>query len=617
MALIGGSTTKRNTYSLAAAEVIVPHVLGYSYDHIQDAHTSWPVIARHTELFVGFGGVPWKNSQIQSGGQGRHLLKQHIRACLDNGTRFINVSPIRSDMPEAEWWPIRPNTDAALMLSLIWLLIRNDLVDEEFLARYTVGWDRLASYLLGESDGVVRDPEWAARITGVDAGDIAMLAERMAIHRTMVNASWSLQRADHGEQTFWAIIALASALGQIGLPGGGFGLGYGAVGSIGNGVTRLPLPRFPSPPDPLNSFIPVARIADMLENPGGAYRYDTEARTYPEIHLIYWAGGNPFHHHQDLSRLSRAWRKPDTVIVNEPWWTATAQRADIVFPVTLPIERDDIGGSPADDHLVTMHKAVDPAGEARSDHAVFAGLADRLGVGPPFTEGRSEAEWIRWLYDRFRQRDPSASPFDEFWRAGYHVQPPTAEAELVLLDRFRLDPDTNRLPTPSGRIELFSSVIAESEPNGCPPHPAWLEPYEWLGHAGIGQLHLISNQPRTRLHSQWEHDSASQESKVAGREPLRLNPDDAAQRGLADGQVVRVYNDRGSTLAGLVVDADIAPGVAQLSTGAWFRPQDPADPDCLDLAGNPNVLTRDIGTSELAQGPSAQTCLVRIEAWES
>lgn len=615
MATIGGSTTKVNTYSLAAAEVIVPHVLGHSYDEIQKAHTSWPVIARHSRLFVAFGGVPWKNSQVESGGQGRHLLSTYLEACREAGVRFVNVGPIRSDLPGVEWWPIRPNTDVALMLALMHELVRLDLADEEFLDRYTVGWDRLRSYLLGEPDGVAKDPRWAATICDLDPAPVTRLAEDLASQRSLVNTAWSLQRADHGEQPFWAVIALAAALGQIGLPGGGFGLGYGAVGSVGNGVSRVRLPSVPRPPDPTPEFIPVARVTDMLEQPGGTYLYDTATRTYPDIRLIYWAGGNPFHHHQDLGRLARAWRKPDTVIVNEPWWTPTARRADIVFPVSLPLERNDIGGASVDDHLFAMHRAVEPLAEARSDHEVFAGLAERLGVGVEFTGGRSEPEWIRFMYEQFRERDPSAPPFDEFWQHGHHRRPPTPETELVLLAEYRHDPDAHPLPTPSGRIELWSAEIDRAAPAGCKAHPAWFEPAEWLGGAAVDELHLISNQPRTRLHSQWDMGEVSQDAKVEGLEPIRLHPSDATERGLRDGSVARVWNHRGSTLAGVRIDDAVRPGVAELATGAWYDPLDPADPDSLDVAGNPNVLTRDSGTSELAQGPSAQTCLVRIEPW--
>ncbi|HEX2153597.1 MAG TPA: molybdopterin-dependent oxidoreductase [Acidimicrobiia bacterium] len=615
LGLIGGATTAVNSYSHAAAEVIVPHALGLPYETVQHAHTSWPVLARHGELFVSFGGVPWKNSQIQAGGQGRHLLRSHIRACLDAGMRFINVGPLRSDMPEAEWWPIRPNTDTALVLGLIHELIRQDQVDEDFLDKYTVGWEHLAAYVVGDTDGIPKDPTWAGSICDIGPHRVSELAGEMATHRTMVNAAWSLQRADHGEQPFWAVIALASALGQIGTPGGGLGLGYGTVGSVGNGVTRVPVPSLPRQPNPVIEYIPVARIADMLLDPGGKYTFDTQERTYPEIHLIYWTGGNPFHHHQDLGRLVEAWRQPDTVIVNEPWWTATARRADIVFPITLPLERDDIGGAPVDDHLFAMHQAVPPAAEARSDHHVFAELADRLGVGAEFREGRTETEWVRWMYEQFRRTDPTAPPFEQFWAVGHHRQAPGPHSEKVLFADFRQDPDRNPLPTPSGRIELWSEAIERARPEGCPPHAAWIPPAEWLGSAGDDELHLISNQPRTRLHSQWDHGATSTDARVAGREPILMNPRDAAARGLGTGDLVRIWNDRGATLAGVIIDDGVMAGAVQLSTGAWYDPLEPGDPRSLDVAGNPNVLTYDRGTSGLAQGPAAQTCLVRVEAW--
>src|SRR3954453_16471280 len=112
---------------------------------------------------------------------------------------------------------------------------------------------------------------------------------------------------------------------------------------------------------------------------------------------------------------------------------------------------------------------------------------------------------------------------------------------------FRADPEGAALRTPSGRIEIFSETIASFGYDDCPGHPAWLEPAEWLGAdlAARFPLHLISNQPYTRLHSQYENASYSQDSKVGGREPIRLHPDDAHSRGIADGDVVRVFNDRG------------------------------------------------------------------------
>jgi biotin/methionine sulfoxide reductase len=154
-----------------------------------------------------------------------------------------------------------------------------------------------------------------------------------------------------------------------------------------------------------------------------------------------------------------------------------------------------------------------------------------------------------------------------------------------------------------------------------------MEPVEWLGamkvvadpaagtRSSAGWLHLLTNQPRTRLHSQYDNGGASQASKIKGREPLWLHPADAQKRGVKDGDVVRLFNERGACLAGAIVTEQMRPGVVQLATGAWFDPLPSADAAAFCVHGNPNVLTRDAGTSKLAQGPSAQTCLVQLEAW--
>lgn len=141
------------------------------------------------------------------------------------------------------------------------------------------------------------------------------------------------------------------------------------------------------------------------------------------------------------------------------------------------------------------------------------------------------------------------------------------------------------------------------------------EPVEWLGgeRAARFPLHLIANQPTPRLHGQLDAASHSQASKVAGREPIRIHPDDARARGIADGDVVRVFNDRGACLAGAIVTDDVRPRVVNLSTGAWFDPIDPSDDFATCAHGNPNVLTADRGTSRLAQGCTGQHVLVEIE----
>jgi biotin/methionine sulfoxide reductase len=187
-----------------------------------------------------------------------------------------------------------------------------------------------------------------------------------------------------------------------------------------------------------------------------------------------------------------------------------------------------------------------------------------------------------------------------------------------MLESYRADPVANRLPTPSGKIEIFSSTIASFRYDDCAGHPAWYEPAEWLGSplAKRFPLHLISHQPTTRLHSQYDHGAVSRASKVAGREAMTINPRDAQARGIRDGDVVRVWNDRGACLAGAKLDDGVMPGVVVLPTGAWYDPLVPGESGTLEKHGNPNVLTLDKGTSKLTQGCIAHTALVQVEKFE-
>ena len=227
-------------------------------------------------------------------------------------------------------------------------------------------------------------------------------------------------------------------------------------------------------------------------------------------------------------------------------------------------------------------------------------------------------EWLRHLYDVTRQQAARAGvefpDFETFWQQG-HVEVPAPEGGQVMFAAFRSDPEAHPLPTPSGRIEIFSETIDGFGYDDCPGHAVWLEPVEWLGSPDARRfpLHLVSNQPKTRLHAQLDNGVTSQERKVQGREPLTIHPDDAAARGIAEGDVVRVYNERGACLAGAMVKDAVRPGVVQMATGAWFDPVEADETAPLDRHGNPNVLTLDKGCSSLSQGPSANSALVEVE----
>jgi biotin/methionine sulfoxide reductase len=315
--LLGGYVRSVDSYSLGAGRALMPHVVA-NMDESNASHTSWSVLAEHTRLFVAFGGVPLKNTQVSSSGAGDHRVRAGLRGMAEAGVRFVNLSPVRDNLVTGgpvEWIPIRPNTDTAAMLALAYVIREDPRFDRGFLDRCTVGYDRFEAYLTGRLDGVPKTPGWAAPITGVPAERLTTLAREMLGARTMLNVAWALQRAAHGEQPFWMLVTLAAMLGQVGLPGGGYGLGYGAMNVMGSAHRRLPGPVMPQGANPIPAFIPVARIADLLLHPGETFSYQGRTLTYPDIRLVYWAGGNPFHHHQDLNRLERAWRRPETIVV--------------------------------------------------------------------------------------------------------------------------------------------------------------------------------------------------------------------------------------------------------------------------------------------------------------
>lgn len=615
---LGGYVRSVNSYSLGVSQVLLPHIAG-GIEVFDGLATAKEVLAEHSELIVAFGGLSPKNAAVAPGGVSRHNITGWITTARQRGCRFVSISPLRDDIPaaaEAEWLAPRPGSDAALMLALAQVLDAEGLADRDFLDRYTVGYDRFAAYVRGEVDGIVKDPVWAAEITGIPAQRITALAREMAGARTMIAVSWSMQRAEHGEQPLWLGLVLAAMLGQIGLPGGGFGHGYGSSNNVGDPARAFSPPRLPQGRNNVSAFIPVARIADMLLNPGSSYDYNGSVLTYPDIRLVYWCGGNPFHHHQDLARLHAAFARPDTVVVHDAFWTAAARHADFVLPATMSIERDDYGAGQNDATFFPMKALTRPHGQSRDDYAIFAALAEKLGVGDEFTEGRTSEQWLRHLYDGWRGQvgDSLVPDFDTFWNSEYITLPVPDPAQILLRD-FRADPDQHPLTTPSGKIEVFSATIDGFGYDDCPGHPVWLEPAEWLGAPAAQRfpLQLIANQPRTKLHSQLDIGTHSQASKIQGREPIRLHPTDAAARGLHTGDMVRVHNDRGSCLAGLLIDDAVSPHTAQLSTGAWYDP-DPNDPTFC-RHGNPNVLTTDRGSSRLSQGCTGQLALVEIERY--
>ncbi|ODC03473.1 trimethylamine N-oxide reductase I catalytic subunit [Terasakiispira papahanaumokuakeensis] len=636
MSMAGGYSGHLGDYSTGAAQVIMPHVVGSV--EVYEQQTTYPVVLAHSDVVVLWGLNPINTLKIAwtstdcAGLEFFHDLKK-------SGKRVIAIDPIRSETVEffgdrVEWVAPHPMTDVAMMLGIAHALVDKNLHDQAFLARYTTGYDRFEDYLLGKDDGIPKTPQWAEKICGVPAAQLETLAEVFAAQRTMLMAGWGMQRQQYGEQRHWMLVTLAAMLGQIGLPGGGFGLSYHY--SNGGNPTRDAgvLPAISASINggssagndwavsgAVQSF-PVARIVEALENPGGEYHHNGETRTFPDIRMIWWAGGGNFTHHQDTNRLIRAWQKPELVVISEPYWTAAAKHADIVLPITTSFERNDMTmtGDYSNQHLVPMKQVVPPQWEARHDFDVFADMAERLKAGghDVYTEGKTEMEWLYEFYKTAQQSGRAARVpmpnFDTFWVNNQLIEMNENEKaeKFVRYASFREDPVLNPLGTPSGRIEIYSRTIEGFGLEDCPPHPAWLAPTEYTGSAKPGELQLMTAHAAHRLHSQFNYSHLRDEYAIANREPIWINTEDAQQRGIQTGDQVRAFNSRGQVLVGAFVTDRIKQGSVCIHEGAW-PDLDKKTGICKN--GGANVLTLDIPSSRLANGCAGNSALVSIEKY--
>ncbi len=610
---LGGFTDQVGNYSWGAAQVLLENVLG-SADAVSGAATSWQSIKENTDVLIAFGGLSPKNWHVTSGGAGNHHMPRYICSARKSGTKFIVVSPVADDIPDgsdAQWIAPRPGSDTAIILALCHEMVKRGRADVSFLASYCSGYEDLLEYLCGEKDGLPKDLEWAAEVADVPVSDLNSLADQIEHGCVMLTATWSLQRAHRGEQPYWALIALAAILGQIGLPGGGFSFGYGSLNAVGQGARKGQVPAFSGLGNEGGMAIPVARFADMLENPGKSIPFNGKQITFPETRLIYWAGGNPFHHAQDLFRLNKLWARPETIIIHEQTWTATALRADIVLPATTTMERCDIGGTSRDPHVFYMPQLVEPVGQARDDYDIFSDLAARLGCEKAYTEDRNTEQWLRYLWDGVSHKAKLTGmlrpSFDELvamnvWKV------PKPETPEVLLSEFRECPSKNALNTPSGKIELSSPRIASYGYDDISGHPKWASPLEWSGTASDDQLALLSRQPEKFLHSQLNRTHLAK----TGPPDVFINPKEAQIRNINDSCEVTVYSERGGCRAVVRISDKCRSGIAVMETGPMFE----GAIDNIDLGGNPNAVTPDFATSELAQASAAQSCLVRLRIEE-
>jgi anaerobic dimethyl sulfoxide reductase subunit A len=518
-----------------------------------------------------------------------------LRECRRRGIPVVVVDPRRSATAAAadRWIPIRPGSDVALLNAMAHELLAHGWHDEAFVRRHVLGFEAYRDHLLGAEDGVPKTPEWQAPLTGVPPDLARWLAREYGTRRpAALMPGWGPQRSRQGEQFHRACMALAALAGYVGVPGG-------AAGGIDRGPGPLDEAELPVPPNPYPERIPVYRWADcVLRGTEGGYPSRPRA--------AYVVGCNPLGQHPDARKTARALDALDLVVVQEQFLTPTARHADVVLPATTFLERDDIL-RPYDGigrFYLFQSRAIPPQGQARDDWDVLAELADRLGFGEAYTEGRDPEAWLRWIAERAGIPD-----FDAFRARGVHWTGGSGEADGPEGGEphvaFREQVEGGRpFATPSGRIEVYSERLAQLNDPLVPPIPRYLDLPEGPADPARARLplQLISPKARARTNSSLDNVAG-----LGNDQFLTLHPDDAAERGLAAGDRVRVWNDRGACVVPLRVSPGLARGVAVLPSGAWVRWGE----DGADLGGCPNTLTSDDGTA-WGRASIQQTVLVEV-----
>lgn len=640
----GNFVKKIGDYSTGAGQTIMPYILGSTEVYAQG--TSWSLILEESKTIILWSNDPYKNLQVGWNAETHEsfaYLAQLKEKVKQGKIRVISIDPVVTKTQKylgCEQLYVNPQTDVALMLGIAHEMVTQGLHDKKFIDGYSLGFDRFLPYLLGESDGAAKTPEWASNISGVTPEIIRDLAKVMTQGRTQLMMGWCIQRQQHGEQPYWMAAVLATMTGQIGLPGGGIsyghhysGIGVPSSGAAAPGAFPRNLDEDQKPLFDSNDFkgasstIPVARWIDAIMEPGKTIDANGSKVTFPDIKMMVFSGNNPWNHHQDRNKMKQAFHKLECVVTIDMNWTATCRFSDIVLPACTTLERNDIDvyGSYANRGILAMHKMVEPLFESLSDFEIFTRFAAVMGKEKEYTRDMSEQDWLKKLYNDCKSANAGKFPmpdFDTFWKDGYvhfgEGKPWTRHAD------FREDPEINPLGTPSGLIEIFSRKIAQFGYDDCPGHPTWMEKTE-RSHGGPGSnkfpVWMQSCHPDKRLHSQMCESQEYRETyTVQGREPVYLSPEDAKSRGIKDGDIVRVFNDRGQLLAGAVISDSFPKGIIRIHEGAWYGPvgkdgskEGGAEVGALCSYGDPNTLTQDIGTSKLAQACAAYTCQVEFE----
>ncbi len=556
--LFGGCTELTNNYSNGAASFVLPYLYGDAWRQSGfDAAT-----LRYSQMIILWG------ANVLETRMGTEVPMRLMEA-KERGAQIVVIDPRRSDTvaQAATWWlPCRPGSDAALMLAVLHVLFSENLADRAFMQTHAVGMDALERHVLGLDGGPARTPEWAAPLCGLPAEEIARFARAYAAAKpAALFPGYSIQRVFAGEDTYRLSAALQIATANFGVMGG-------STGSINS---RLPAPRVGSLPiqrRPHTPSLPILRWPDaVLQGRSGGYPSD--------LHAIYALGGNFVNQGADVHKNCAAFGAVDFAVTHEMFLTPTARWCDVVLPAAGPLEKEDIGIPWLGNYLLYKPQIVPPPGEARTDYDIFCALAERLGFGQEFSQGRSAAQWV----DLFIQESEIPDPQD-FRRTGIYLAP---HQERTGLAEFSANPQRHPLPTPSGKVEIASPRYAEN--TGFPAIPTYQPPPS----DPRFPLLLLTPKSRYRTHSQGSNLPAVRQR---ADDALEMHPADAAARGLREGDVVRLFNANGAARLRLRLNAEMISGIVVLPEGIWFE----LDENGEDLAGSANLFTSTQGTSPAA-----------------
>ncbi|MFH1124071.1 MAG: molybdopterin-dependent oxidoreductase [Pseudomonadota bacterium] len=541
----------------------------------------------------------------------------YLAQAKEKGIKIIAVDPRYTDTAATfaeQWVPIVPGTDAALLSAMAYVILERNLQDQQFLDRYTIGFDRFQAYVQGKEDGIPKDTAWAEAITGVSAAVIERLAVEFATSKpAALLGGIAPGRTAFGEQYHRAVIALSAMTGNIGIPGGSSGgmiwavmvggypfLTLSRIGR-GMGVGDVPNPvehGAPKRPYALPSYgangssarIHFTQIADaILRGKAGGYPADFK--------LLYIADTGYPNQYANINKAVRALQKLEFVVVSDQFMTPSAKYADILLPTCTIFEKNDVTSAPVTPPFYGyMHKVIEPLFESKSHLEIAVGLANRLGVADFSPMG--EEEWLQTLIQNTQITDYAA-----FKKRGFY-KIELSRPYVAFQDQIE-KPDAHPFPSPSGKIEIYSRQLAEMGHPGLPPIPKYIETWESRNDPLTQKypLQLITTHMLRRAHTQFDNLPWLQEIQ---EQTVSIHPTDARPRGIKDGDWVRAFNDRGEMRIRAKITERILPGVMDIPQGAWYDP----DEKGIDRAGSVNVLTRD----EHSPGGAVphNTCLVQI-----